>query len=210
MREKAKRDDGTGTSLSSSREEWEKLFKDYFGLAWDASSREQVLAALRKRTEAFLAFREIERVAVGAVALMRMLHRVPPPDEEPPPLFPTDRKHDERYLLMWAFEEGLVRFASGPVSPRALAVISLLMGYEHDSHKGGVLKRAETRMKTTRRRYRRERARTAPQTMQIIAQAPRLRVLEAPVCDALDALVRMFQGMVHESESVPVGTVSQS
>lgn len=185
------------------------MFKDYFGQAWDASSKAQVLAALRKRTEAFLLFRDAERVAVGVVALMRLLDGVPPPEEEPRPLFPSDRKRDERYLLVWAFEEGLVPFASGPVSPRALAVVSLLMGYEHDSHEDGALTRAQSRMKTTRKRYRQERAPTTPETMRLVAQARQFRVLEAPVREALDALMRMFEGMIHEGESVPVGTVSQ-
>jgi hypothetical protein len=210
MREKAKGNGGTRTSPSSSRGEWAKLFEDHFGHAWDASSKEQVLAGVRKRTEAFLAFREIERVVVGVAALMRMLDGLPPPGEEPPPVFHSDRKRDERYLLVWAFEEGLVPFAPGPVSPRALAIVSLLMGYEQDSHEDGVIKRAESRMKKTRGRYRRERAPTTPETMQLIAQARTLRLLEAPVRQTLDALMQMFEGMIHQSESVPVGTVSQS
>jgi hypothetical protein len=208
MRKKVKREGGPKTSPSSSRDEWEQLFEDHFGRAWNVSSREQVLAAVRIRNDAFLALREIERVLVGATALKRMLDGLPPPREEPPPVFPFDRKHDERYLLVWALEEGLVPFASYPVSPRALAVVSLLMGYEHDSHKDGVIKRAESRMKTTRRRYRQERAPTTEDTMQRIAQARTLRVLEAPVRRALDALMQVFEGTVHTSESVPGGTVS--
>ncbi len=117
MREEAKRDGSTRTSLSPSHEEWEKSFEAHFGRAWDASLKEQVLAAVRTRTDAVLLFREIERVVVGAAALKRMLDGVPPPREELPPVFLPDRKHDERYLLVWAFEEGLVPFASGPGLP---------------------------------------------------------------------------------------------
>ena len=203
MRETTKRDDRSRAHPLSSREEWAKWFEKHFGRAWDASSKALVLAAVRKRKEAFLALREIERVVVGFWALTRMLEALPPPEEEPPPVFRLDRKHDERYLLVWAFEEGLVPFASGPVSPRALAVVSLLMGYEHDAHQDGAIKRAESRMKTTRRRYRQERAPTTPETMQRIAQARALRVLEAPMRQALDALMQVFEGTVHRSESVP-------
>jgi hypothetical protein len=211
MREQRKRKGSPRTPPSSSREEWEKSFENQFGRAWDASTREQVLAAIRKRTDAFPALREIERVYVGIAALKRMLDGLPPPEEEPPPIFPIDRKRDERYLLVWAFEQGLVPFASGPVSPRGLAVVSLLMGYEHDSHKDGVVKRAEERMKTTRRRYRKERGPIMPETTRRkVARASVLgRQLEAPVRQALDALFQ-FAKTIHEDESVSTGTVTQS
>jgi hypothetical protein len=191
MREKTKRDRGTRPSPSS-RDEWEKLFEGHFGQPWDASSREQILAALRKRDEGFLLMREIERVLGGIAALKRLFDGLPPPENEPPPIFGHARKHDERYLLVSAFEEGLVRFASRPVSPRALAVVSLLMGYEHDSHKEDVLERAQARMKTTRRRYRQERAPTTPETMQRLARARAIvPVLEAPLREAFDTLMRL-------------------
>lgn len=186
------------------------MFADQFGRPWDASLKEQVLAAVRKRHEGLLLVREIERVVVGATALMRMLDGLPPPGKEPPPVFPRDRKHGERHLLVWAFVEGLVPFASGTVSPRALAIVSLLMGYEQDSHKDGYIKRAEERMKKIRGRYRRERAPDTPETMQCVAQAPALRALAAPMRQTLDALMQMFEGMIHQSEGVPLGTVSPS
>jgi len=141
--------------------------------------------------------------------LKRMLGGVPPPAEEPPPVFLADRKRDERYLLVWAFEEGLVPFATRPVSPRALAIVSLLMDYEHDSREEGALKRAESRMKTTRRRYRQERSPVTPETMQRVERARELRTLKEPVRQALDAFLKMLEGTVSHDESVPVGTVSQ-
>jgi hypothetical protein len=209
MQEKAKRNRGRRTSPSS-REEWAKQFEDHFGRPWEGSLREQVLAAICKRKDANLLLREIERVVFGATALKRMLDGLPPPEEEPPPVFRLDRKHDERYLLVWAFEEGLVPFAPGPVSPRALAVVSLLLGYEPYSDKDDAIEKAESRMKTTRRRYRQGRAPNTPETMQRIAQARALRAIEAPVRQALDALIQMFEGTIHQSENVPTGTVSQS
>lgn len=109
MRETAERDGGGGrTYAASSHEQWKKLFRDYFGRAWDAYTQEQVLAAVRKRSEAAWFFREMERIVGGFAALLRVLDGFPPATEEPPPIFPTERKRDERYLLVWAFEEGLV------------------------------------------------------------------------------------------------------
>ncbi len=211
MREKAKLDGGTKTRLSS-REELERLFERHFGQAWDASTREQVLSAVRIRKDGFLVLREIERVVAGATALMRMLDGVPPPGKEPRSVFGGDRKRSQGFLMVWAFEEGLVPFASDPVSvsPRMLAVVSMLMGYEPDSLKEGVFQRAEERMEKTRQRYRRGRAPTTPETKQLVAQADALRALEGPARQALDTLMQMFGGTIHQSESVPVGTVSQS
>jgi hypothetical protein len=101
-----------------------------------------------------------------------------------------------------------VPFASGPVSPRALAAVSLLTEFEQDSHTDGALEKAASRMKKTRQRYRKERAPTTPETMQRIAKARELRALEAPVRQALDALWEVFAGTVQANQSVPLGTVS--
>lgn len=210
MRENAKRNGGSTTSASSSREQWEKLFEDYFGRPWDASTREQVLAAVRQRSEAAWFFREMERIVVGVAALTRVLAGFPPATEEPPRIFPPERKRDERYLLVWAFEERVVPFASATVTPRALAVVSLLMGYEPDSHQEDAIRKAATRMKTTRRRYRRERPPTMPESMRRVAYVQRFRALDAPLRQAFDALLEVVEGIVQEDESVPVGTLSQS
>jgi len=83
------------------------------------------------------------------------------------------------------------------------------MDYEHDSREEGALKRAESRMKTTRRRYRQERSPVTPETMQRVERARELRTLKEPVRQALDAFLKMLEGTVSHDESVPVGTVSQ-
>ena len=70
---------------------------------------------------------------------------------------------------------------------------------------------AESRMKKTRQRYRREHAPIVPETVQrIVADARALRSLEAPVREMLHAVVQMFERTIHKSESVPIGTVSET
>jgi hypothetical protein len=55
----------------------EQLFQEYFGTPWNADAREKVNAAVRIHENAVLVSRELERVAIGAAALLRIVDDLP-------------------------------------------------------------------------------------------------------------------------------------